>query len=67
MGTSNKIIVNNTNAMIKWTNCPKLFWVPAIETVVYIENCTISKAIATTSTDGEVTPYEPWCYQKPNI
>lgn len=65
--TSNRIIVNNANAMIKCVNCPKSFGFPVIETAVYIRNYTTSRAIAMTFTDCEVISYELWCCQKPNI
>lgn len=38
--TSNRINANNTNTFIKWMNSSKSFWVPAMETAVYISNRT---------------------------
>lgn len=62
--TSNRIIDNDANVMIKWASCPKFLWVPAMETTLYNLNCsksnaistvTPSKAIAVISTGCEVT------------
>lgn len=64
---SNRIIVNNKNTIIKWENCPKFFWVPAMEMTVYCQNRRTSKAIATVSTDFDVMSYELWHGQSPDI
>lgn len=65
--TSNRIIINNSNAIIKWVNSPKILWAPAMETAVYCRTRTRSKGIATATTDCEVMLYELWCGQKANI
>lgn len=55
---SNRIIINNANAMMRTVNCSKLFRVKKMETTVYIRNGTTSKAIAMASTNDEGTSYE---------
>lgn len=50
-------------------NCRNSFPVLEMETGIYIQICTTSKAITkvTVSIDGEETSYELWCFQKPII
>lgn len=55
MEASNKIIINNANIMIKLGKCPKSFWIPTMETVVYIWSSTRSKTIVMTYANGEAT------------
>lgn len=66
---SNRIIIIDASAMAKWSNCPKSFSVPAMETLLYIRNCILLKAIriTTASFDSSRTSYELWGGQKYNI
>lgn len=60
--TSNIIIVNDANTMRKWTGYPKSFWAPAIEMIVYSQNCSTSKMLSMAT-----TAYKLWHSQKPHI
>lgn len=60
--TLNKMIVNDTNAMIKCVGCPKSFWVPTMEMAVHSQNRSTLKALSTM-----IPSYELWLLKKHDI
>lgn len=60
---ANKTINGKARAMLITSNLPRSFWYQAAETAVFLHNRTICKA----SGNLEMTPYEIWHKQKPDI
>ena len=58
----NRMIVEMARTMVNHTGLPLSFWVEAINTVVYICNRCISRALGET-----MTPHKLWTGSKPNM
>lgn len=57
----NRTLVESTRTMIFDANLPKRFWAETLSTVVYLRNCSPTKAVE------NITPFEAWHGYKPEV
>ena len=58
---ANSTLMESLRSMLYYANLPLAFWADAVSTVVYLKNR------SHTSDLKNITPYECWCKEKPDV
>ena len=57
----NRTLIEMVGSMLLDSKLPQKFWGEALSTAVYLRNRSLTKAV------GEMTPYEAWTQEKPEV